>query len=373
VSYLATGHILYLRPTGGQALGEWNDAFVVPFDLARLQVTGKDVPVLEGIRYGQVAVSANGTLAYASGATGGATQQLTWTSLDGTTTPVDERLPTQKRVYMSPRVSPIHKRLLYGIGTSNADMQLVVRDLTTGTTQIVAGAPSWWAVWTPDGRRIVYAHLNPEGTAGNLYWKAADGTGAEERLTTATRHQQPLFVTADGRFVAYQEESAETGFDMWLLPLQGPRTPKVLLKTKAHERVATLSPDGRSLAYASDQTGRDEIWVRPFPDGEGALQVSSDGGIDPLWAPDGATLFYTNLPASRLFAVPVRREPSLSFGVPSTIDGWWNGGIPYGRNYDITPDGRSLIMVSASSTAGNQITVVLNWFEELKQKLAARK
>jgi eukaryotic-like serine/threonine-protein kinase len=372
VAYLATGHILYVRPTQGQMYDDWHDAFVVPFDLKTLKTTGKPVPVLERVRYGQVVVSDNGTLAYASGSTGGVRMQLAWMPRDGMPSPVDARL-TQRGNYLSPRVSPDGERLLYAFGTTQAASQLFVRDLATGTMRIVAGAPSWWSTWTPDGRRIVYIHLNPEGTAGNLYWKAADGTGAEERLTTSTRHQQPLFVTPDGAFVVYQEESPDTGFDLWMLPLHGERTPRVLLRTKANEKVAILSRDGHWLAYVSDQTGRDEIWVRPFPGDEGGLQVTNDGGTDPLWARDGRTLFYMNLASTRLFAVPVSRDPNLSFGVPVTTDGSWSGAIPYGRNYDITPDGRRLIMVSGSETAGNEITVVLNWFEELKQKLAVRK
>jgi eukaryotic-like serine/threonine-protein kinase len=373
VAYLATGHILYSRPTqGSQLFDDWHDALVVPFDLSSLRVTGKPVPVLEGVRLGQVAVSEAGTLAYASGATGGFTQQLTWTTRDGTTTPVDARLPAQKGNYLSPRLSPDGRRLLYSYGQTQGAAQIFVRDLVTGETRIVAGGPSWWCAWTPDGQRIVYIHLNPEGTAGNLYWKAADGMGAEERLTSASRHQQPLFVTPDGRFVAYQEESPETGFDLWLLPLEGDHAPRPLLQTKANERLGSLSPDGRFLAYVSDQTGRDEVWVRPFPDGQGAVQVSNDGETDPLWAPDGRTLFYRNLAGNRLFAAAVGRDPALSFGVPTSTAGWWSGGIPYGRNYDVTPDGRRLIVVSVSETAGNEVTVVVNWLEELRRKLAER-
>ena len=371
VAYLATGHILYVRPRQGPLFDDRTDAFVSPFDLNRLQVTGKPVPVLEGVRYGQIAVSETGTLAYASGTMGGATQQMTWMFADGSTRPVDQHLG-QNASYLSPRISPDGTQLLYSSGLTQAGCQLFVRDLATGETKIVAGAPSWWGTWTPDGRRIVYIHMNPEGTAGNLYWKASDGTGAEERLTKSTHHQQPLFVTRDGSAVVYQEESPETGFDLWMLSFQGDRTPKVLLQTTANEKVASLSPDGHWLVYVSDQTGRDEIWVRPFPVGEGALQVTNDGATDPLWARDGRTLFYTNLPASRLFAVPVRLDPQPSFGVPVSRDGWWSGGIPYGRNFDVARDGR-LVMVSAASTAGNEITVVLNWFDELKQKLAARK
>jgi len=372
-AYLATGHIFYLRPTQGQTYDDWHDGWVVPFDLRQLEVTGEAVPVLEGVRHGQLAVSANGTLAYASGSTGGVTQQLAWMSRDGAMTPVDARLPPQKGNYLGPRLSPDGKRLLYAFGMTQAASQLFVRDLATGNEQIVAGAPTWWSTWTPDSKRIVYIHLNPEGTAANLYWKAADGTGAEERLTTSTRHQQPLFVTPDGRSVVYQEESPDTGYDLWMLPLQGDRTPKPILRTKANEKVASLDPDGRFLAYISDQTGRDEIWVRPFPDGEGALQVSNDGGTDPLWADKGRTLFYSNVTGTRLFAVPVTRDPNPSFGVPVSTGGSWLAGATYGRTYDIAPDGRRLVMVAGAFTAGNEITVVVNWFEELKQKLAARK
>jgi serine/threonine-protein kinase len=269
-------------------------------------------------------------------------------------------------------VSPDGTRLLYGSGHDNSDIRMFVRDLKTGATHTVGGPSTWWAVWSPDSHRVAYIRLNPEGTAGNVFWQAADGSGPVERLTWGGRHQQPQFITPDGNTLVFNEQSPETGFDLWQLSLHGDHTPRPLLQTRANEHLAALTRDGRYMAYASDETGRDEVWVRAFPVGEAAQQASMGGGTAPLWAPDGRTLFYRDAAGTRLFAVPVTWGAAPAFGDAVVINGRWRPDPAWARTYDIAPDGKRLVMIAETSTAGNEITVVLNWFEELKQKLGAK-
>jgi hypothetical protein len=214
--------------------------------------------------------------------------------------------------------------------------------------------------------------MDSEGI-GNLYWQDADGTGSEERLTKHNRHQQPLFVTPDGATLVYNEDSPDTIYDLWQLSLRGDHTPKPLLQTRANERLANISRDRPSwMAYVSDQSGRDEIVVSSFPEGEGARQVSTEGGTAPLWAPDGNTLFYRDAAANRLFVVPVTWSPKPALGTPRVINGWWREDYAWGRNYDVSPDGKRILLIAAAAAAGNEITVVQNWFEELKRKLQGK-
>jgi serine/threonine-protein kinase len=158
-------------------------------------------------------------------------------------------------------------------------------------------------------------------------------------------------------------------YDLWMLPLAPRGQPQPLLRTKASEHLADLSPDQRWMAYASDETGRDEVWVRAFPEGAAAVQVSQDGGIEPLWAPDGRTLYYRDVTGARLLAVPVTTGATPQFGAPVVTSGHWEPGRPFGRMYDVTPDGRALLMLPAA-TFGRELKLVLNFDEVIRRKLA---
>jgi serine/threonine-protein kinase len=361
--YLPTGHMLYQRRTK-PGVNQY-DAYVLQFEVSSLKVVGKEVPVLEGIRNGQLAVSATGTLAYNGRGTESVVHHLAWVELGGKAEPIQDK--QQGQYYLSPRISPDGARLLYSMSHSNADSRLFVQDMATRASHMVGGIAAWEGVWTPDSRRVVFIQLNPEHTAGNLFWQAADGTGPAERLTKGDRHQQPLFVTPDGSSLVFNEQSLDTGYDLWQLSLQGDHTPRPLLQSKANEHLAAITQDGRYMAYVSDQSGRDEIWVSSFPEVQGAQQVSTEGGTGPLWAPDGKTLYYRDAAATRLFAVPVTWQPSPAFGAPMVTNGWWVNDYPWVRQYDITPDGKRFVMIVGTSTAGNEITVVQNWLEEVKR------
>ncbi len=253
----------------------------------------------------------------------------------------------------------------------------MIVDLPSRVTRVLATGRHYWAAWTPDGRRVIYQESpdSPEGSG--MSWKPADSSAGAERLTRSKSWQQPQVVTRDGRYLVYQETGGlgtqdatlAENYDLWLLPLEPRGEPRPLLRTKANERLPHVSADQRWMAYVSDETGRAEVWVRAFPEGTAAIQVSQDGGTEPVWAPDGGTLYYRDAAGLRLFAVPVSAGAVPQFGTPVVTSGFWEPGYPYGRMYDIAPDGGSLLMLPAM-TQGRELHVVLNFDEVIRRKMA---
>ena len=327
--YLPTGHLVY-------ALNEV--LLAVPFDLYERRVTGGPVPLIEGVARAnafssaaaQFSVANNGLLVYAPAesfapvVTGVATlRTLVWVDRQGQ----EEPLPVPPRGYAYPRLSPDGTRVALDVRDQEADIWIwnLARPALSRFT-FVPGLDRFPA-WSPDGQRIAFSSTR-DGIATNVYWKAADGTGAVEPLT---------------------EESAGAGFP------------------------TSFSPDGRWLAYESDESGQLEIYVRPFPDvdGGGLWQVSTGGGTQPLWARNGRELFYRNEAA--LIAVAVQTEPNFTPATPEVLFEREYAGGPGGRSYDVSPDGEQFLMIKESSgevtTAPQRFVVVQNWFEELRQRV----
>ena len=206
------------------------------------------------------------------------------------------------------------------------------------------------------------------GGSFNLYQRAADGTGSVKRLTETTDLQFPSSISPDGKLLVYRVGGA-AAFDLGVLSLRGEGAPRPLLASEFEERNAEVSPDGHWLAYQSDESGEDRIYVRPFPDVEGGrYPISAGGGTEPLWSPDGSELFYRA--ADSLMAVRVRTEPAFEAGTPEEL---FTGRYAFaiGRMYDIAPDGLRFLMIKAGGKteegAGNQVILVQNWFEELER------
>jgi Tol biopolymer transport system component len=224
-------------------------------------------------------------------------------------------------------------------------------------------------IWTPDGSRIVY-RATRAGTR-NLFWKPVDGGGPEERLTTGEYVHTPHSWSPDGKLLAYEEEHPETGDDIWLLPIEGDRSPRPFLKTRFHEWFPRFSPDGRWLAYVSNESGRDEVYVQPFPGPGRRWQISTEGGTAPVWARSGRELFYRN--GRQLMSVEVATQPGFSATHPrSLFEGQYR---IFRTDYDVSPDGQRFLMLEPLEPPqpATQINVVLNWFEELKQKVPTGK
>lgn len=232
-------------------------------------------------------------------------------------------------------------------------------------TPLTSEGQSFFPIWSPDGKRLVFPSLR-QGSGVNLFSKAADGSGFAERLTTSEYAQQPYSWSPD--FIVFQQSlDPETGWDIWVLPMRDGRKPEPFLRTKSYEFHPALSPDGRWLAYVSDVSGRNEIYVTPFPGPGGKLLISVDGGSEPAWASSGRELFYRQ--GNRMMAVDISAQAELRAGKPRVLFEGPYVKVPYvGRNYDVTSDGQRFVMLKRSEeSAPQQINVILNWFEELER------
>jgi len=357
--YLSTGHLVYEQSRTGNLMA-------VPFDLAALEVTGDSVPVVQGVRqtpnsYVDYAISNNGTLIYVpSTSTGGLDRTLVWVDREGQ----EEPLPTEPQDYIGPRISPDGSRLAITIeepGGSDVWIYDLEREIPTRLT--FDPAQDHWSIWSPDSQRVVFDSTRV-GAPHNLFWKAADGTGPVQRLTTSPNTQGAYSFSPDGKSLVHNETS--TSRNVHVLSMEGEFTSQPLLHDKFNESAAAISPSGHFIAYQSDESGQNEIYVRPFPNVDvGKWQISRDGGIAPVWHPKEEELFYRN--GSALEGVSIKTQPTFTQGSPEVLfTGNYLTG-PTNRQYDISPDGQRFLMIRAVEESTDQINIVLNWFEELKR------
>ncbi len=337
-----------------------------PFDLARLEVTSDPVPILERVRSvsGSRAVdysfSNDGTFVYVpSTSTGGLDRILVWVDREGQ----EEPLAAEPQGYETPRISPDGTRLAITIDESGGgDVWIYDLEREILTRLTFDPAEDHYPVWTPDGQRIVF-DSSRVGGGHNLFWKAADGTGQVERLTTSPNNQTAHSFSPDGKRLVFRETA--TG-ELQVLSMEGERTSQPLFQSQFNENRGTISLDGHWIAYESDESGRTEIYVRPFPNvEEGKWQISRDGGTEPVWAPRGQELFYRN--GEAMMVVGIKTEPTFTAGSPVVL---FTGRFTIGGgivNYDISPDGQRFLMIKEAEGSTGQINVVLNWFEELKR------
>jgi Tol biopolymer transport system component len=228
------------------------------------------------------------------------------------------------------------------------------------------------ALWTPDGRRIAF-QSDKEGPQ-NVYWQRADNSGGLERLTTSDYTSVPSSCSPDGQLLAFVQIDPATGFDIWVLRLTD-RKAQPFLRTPYNETSPRFSPDGRWLAYISNESGRYEVYVQPYPGPGGKWQISTEGGSEPTWNPNGRELFYRS--GDKMMAVDIAMHPGLTVGKPHVLfSGPYEATPATFSNYDVTPDGQRFLMLKPADTgesAPTQINVVLNWFEELKRRVPTEK
>jgi serine/threonine-protein kinase len=222
-------------------------------------------------------------------------------------------------------------------------------------------------VWRPDGKYVVFN--SDRNGQRNLYGIPADGSALEpDRLSTSANFQSPEVWSPDGQWILFQELAPKTRSDLMLLGISGDPKPRPWLQTEFDEDEASFSPDGRWVSYVSDQTGRAEVWVRPFPGPGAPVRVSPDSGREPLWSRNGAELFYQS--GRRLMTAELAsRDPELRFKMPRVL--FEGGFVPYDpnvpRTYDVAPDGRFLMIREDQHLPSASLVVVQNWTGELKR------
>ena len=356
--YVPTGHLLY-TPASRVGAGS---LLAVPFDLDELHVTGAPVPVLDGVRVYQfgamhVALGKDGTLAYIPGE--GVIEEkrtLVWVDRDGAATPVD----SAPRAFHRPRIAPDGQRIAVEFRGRPSHLWIYSDGTRRWRRLTYERGGNQTPVWAPDGKRLAFRSIR-DG-AYNVYSSSDDGTGAVERLTESPNWQFPSSWSPDGRVLAYTELNATTDWDIWVLPLDGERKPRALLQTEAYEADPMISPDGAWIAYTSDETGQNEVYIQAFPGPGRKQQVSSDGGSAPRFRGDGRELFYRN--GNKVMFVRIESGADSLVSTPRLLfEGTY---VP--DDYDVSPDGERFVMVESDpETAPTRIHVILNWFEELER------
>jgi Tol biopolymer transport system component len=281
-------------------------------------------------------------------------------------------LTVPAHAYMFPRLSPDGRRVAVGIAEQESHVWLYDLSRETLTRLTFEGNTNLNPVWTLDGKRIAF-NSNKEGVP-NLFWQLADGSGGLERLTTSQYTQVPLSWSPDGQLLAFFEVNPTTQRDIWVLRM-GDHKAQPFLQTPFDDSVPRFSPDGRWLAYISDESGRHEVYVQPYPGPGGKWQISTEGGTEPAWNPNGRELFYRS--GDKMMAVDIATQPGFAPGKPRVLfEGQYVPTPGTTSNYDVSLDGQRFLMLKPSEqeqAAPTQINVVLNWFEELKQKVPTGK
>ena len=371
---LKGGAVARYSPSGHLVFARADRLLAVPFDPARLEVTGETTTVATGVsaEIGRgrthFALSRAGSLAFAPGDLDVGARDLLWVGRNGSVTPASKT----RRGFFSVHLTPDGGRVILSVLGSDDDVWML--DLTRDVpTRLTFGTENAVPAWAPDGRRFAWS--SDRNGAFNLYLSSIDAPQAVERLTTSDRRQRVGGFSPDGKLMVYVEQAPAAGGDIWMLPMDRTGQPQPLVKTRFNERVPLVSPDGRWLAYASDETGRTEVYVQPFPgpgpkrqvsDGRGVDLASPLGGSEPdravRWSSNGRELFYWN--GDRLMSVPVAAGREFSSGPPRVVFA-----LTQVLDADVAPDGRRFLVVrEAAPPRLGQIVVALGGAAEIGKR-----
>jgi serine/threonine-protein kinase len=348
---LAAGFLVYTRIDGA--------LMAAPFDVRTL-TAGAPLQILDSIAargwLTPAALSASGSLLYQRG---GLASQLVSVDQHGAA----RLLLDSARVYLHPRLSPDGRRIAFE-SQAGAGNEIWIADLASQAAErLTREGFSDRPEWTPDGRRVLY--VNARKPINELWWQPADGSGAAELVYQPPDAIREGVFTPDGDTIVFRMDTPDSNRDLYLLPLRGERKPVPLLTGIDDDKQPRVSPDSKWLAYVSDQSGREEVYVRPLTGGGARVSISTGGGGEPLWAPDGTRLYYRV--GARMMAARVVTSPTFAvvardtlFEGPFMTDQWH-------PNYDVAPDGKSLVMVRPVAQ-DRQLIIVMNWLEELRQR-----
>jgi len=370
--YLPSGHLIYM----GQGV-----LFAAPFDLDRLELYGSPVPVLEDVPSGgdsgttHFHFSNTGTVVYRSGK-GSEGRSIFWLESSGKTQP----LRMNPALYFSPRFAPGGRRLALSVNEKGkTDVWVYDLDRDSMMRLTSASGDNFSPVWTPDGKRIAFS------TGSGIFWMRADGAGEAQRLTESSNSQTPASFSPDGKRLAFTEQGSGTGSDIWTLPIEfgegdsrKPGKPEPFLRTPNIQTEPAFSPDGRSLAYSSSESGIMEVYVRPFPGPGGKWQVSNGGGSNTVWSPKAHELFYRTGDNRIMVATYTAKGDSFIADKPRL---WSEKGLlPYYGpfpSFDIAPDGKRFAVIMQPDTSDDQkpptqMIFLFNFFDELRRRVPVR-
>jgi serine/threonine-protein kinase len=370
---LRGGSHAHFVPTGHLVYGVAGTLRAVAFDLGRLELAGTPTPVLEGVMTtaqgaADVAIAANGSLVYVPGdADVGGRRVVMMVNRQGRASPLPN-LPLD--AYRDVQVSP-HGTLL-ALATQD---DLLIYDLTRATRSRLTtdAAPDRSPLWTPDGKRIVYTSLR----AGypQLFWRPADPTGTDELLLARSKNLLSLRATgwsADGSHLLFTEVKADIQSAIGQIAIKRPSDVTVLVENAFYNDSAVVSPNGQWMAYQSSVSGQQEIYIERYPELGNRETISTAGGTRPFWSVDGGELFFGSLDNRQMMAVTVKSGPVLVIGTPHVLFEFPMLPIVGGpRPYDITPDGRFVIIQSdhtdGADGPASSMLFVQHWDEELKR------
>ena len=362
----ANGHLLF---TQGSTL------MARPFDVARLEFTGDAVPIAEDVLVGgptnvsgTFAVSANGILAYQTGSM--VLSQLTWFDRTGKQLGVMGPPGILGEVSLSPDGS---QAAAIDIDPSGRNADIWLYDVTRGvrTRYTSDEGIEGGAVWAPDGQRLAYYANRKSPSDFDMFAKPTSGAGGEHLLIAGPKGETPESWSPDGRFIAYSTRDASFSLagqignaDLWLLPTSGDPQPRPFLQTPFAETQARFSPNGRWIAFVSNETRRNEVYVASFPDGQHKLAISSSGGSAPRWRRDGSEIFFI-APGGRVTATSLHeRSGAIEVGAAQLLF-TIRPRVGAGDVYDVTPDGQRFLVNALVNTPEQPVTIVVNWTADL--------
>ncbi|HEY1305409.1 MAG TPA: protein kinase [Vicinamibacterales bacterium] len=379
--YVDTGQVVYMK------LGT---LMAVPFDIASLQITGQPVALIEGVMHGinapngndetgagQYAISPTGSLAYILGGVGKFLESsFVWVDRKGVAEPL---AAAPVRPYLFPRLSPAGDKIAVGIRSGvGRGTDLWVYDVARGAPTRLTFDGAGNSVWSPDGKRLaVFMNVGPKDSG--LYTLAADGSGTPQPVKSVEGPQNPGSWAPGSNGLAVLKQGEPNR--VWVLPTQGDAKPTAFLESRFNLFYPEFSPDGRLMAYVSTESGSQEVYVQPYPGPGEKIRVSTNGGFEPLWSPDGRELFYRAAPADRqqFFAATVTSLLPFRTGTPrllfenKTFE--YDNTVPI-RSWNVSPDGKRFLLLRFVPPTDRPVTsmqIVLNWTEELKRRAPARK
>ncbi len=354
--YVSSGHLLYWRE---------GDVWRVPFDPVRGQVTGastavlRDVLTVEPNGQSMYAVAGNGTVAYVTGRDPQEERDIVLVNRTG----ASRRLSTERRAFESAVISPDGRQLAVTIVAAN-DSLWTMEIGRSSLTRITFESENSRPVWSPDGARLALTRY-AGGEARRLFVMPSDGSAAPELVRdSGGRSETSESWSAAGVLAFVRNETS--GPDIWVIDLEGKREARAFLATRFNESQPRFSPDGKWIAYASDESGRMEVYVRPYPGPGQKHLISSGGGSEPRWRGDGRELFYRN--GDQVLVVSLAPGPPIGVSLPRVLfTGSYEAATNTWSTWDVMPDGQSFVLIQDAGRPRTSISLVQNWFAGIRK------